>query len=173
MHRVLVVVVVLLLAANAVAAGVISADASTTSDASPVPNAKPFTLAPVLAGHAPMRLTVPPGRPVLLTFFASWCQPCVDELPLIEKVAQEDKIEVVGVDELDQRPDGPDLVRSTRVTFPTGFDHDGSVGQKYDIDGLPINVFIAPDGRIVSYHRGQMDAGQLDHLVDHLLAAEQ
>ncbi len=79
--------------------------------------------------------------------------------------------ELVGVDELDQRPDGPDLVRHAGVTFSTGYDHDGSVGAKWEVNGLPITAFIAPDGRVVAYHRGQLDRHQLDSLVARLLQA--
>ena len=80
---------------------------------------------------------------------------------------------VVGVDELDQRPDGPDLVRRTGVTFPAGFDHDGGVGRRWAVDGLPVTVFIAPDGRVIAYHRGELKQGQLDALVRRLVAASQ
>ena len=156
------------------ATGVVTAAVLTrggSADASPVPRAQPFTLAPVVAGRPPATLAAAPGRPVVLTFFASWCAPCVAELPLLEKLARAGTADVVGVDEMDQRPDGQDLVRRTGVTFPSGFDHDGSVGQRYAIDGLPINVFIAPDGRVVAYHRGQLDRGQLDDLMRRLAAA--
>jgi hypothetical protein len=78
---------------------------------------------------------------------------------------------VVGIDELDQKPDGPDLVHQTGVTFPSGYDHDGAVGHSWAVNGLPITVFIAPTGRLVAYHRGQLNAAQFDALVSRLEAA--
>jgi hypothetical protein len=62
------------------------------------------------------------------------------------------------------------MVRRTGVTFPAGYDHDGTIGKRYDLDGLPITVFIAADGKVVSYHRGTLSARQLDTLVHRLLA---
>jgi thiol-disulfide isomerase/thioredoxin len=167
-----------LAAVPVVAAGIVAAAVASSSggvaDKPPFTTARPFTLPPMLSGQPAATLTAAPGRPVVLTFFAAWCAPCVSELPLIERLSRSWQQEgptspvVVGVDELDQRPDGPDLVRRTGVTFPSGFDHDGSVGRRWNVDGLPITVFIAPDGRIVSYHRGQLDQGTLDRLVRQL-----
>jgi cytochrome c biogenesis protein CcmG, thiol:disulfide interchange protein DsbE len=163
-------------AAGVVVAAVVSS-AGGTPDRPPFAAARGFTLPPVVAGQPSAGLAGKPGRPVVLTFFAAWCAPCVTELPLIERLSETWQREgsqapvVVGVDELDQRPDGPDLVRRTGVTFPSGFDHDGSVGRQWLLDGLPVTVFIAPDGRVVAYHRGQLDQATLDGLVRRLTAA--
>lgn len=149
---------------------------------SPVATAPPFTLGPVIPGQPAASLGASPGHPVVVSFFASWCRPCIQELPLIERLARTwdgsraaaadpaTVPEVIGVDEQDQRPDGPDLVRRTGVTFPSGFDHDGRVGAAYGIDGLPITVFVSPGGRVVNYHRGALTSRQLDTLVRRLLA---
>jgi thiol-disulfide isomerase/thioredoxin len=170
------------LAVAVVVVAVLTSDGGGAADASPVPTARGFTLPPVIAGQPPAVLAPVPGHPVVLTFFASWCQPCTQELPLLEKLSRSWQSEragvgsssvpvVVGVDELDQRPDGPDMVQQARVTFPSGYDHDGSIGRRWLVDGLPITVFIAPDGRVVDYHRGQLRQGELDALVRRLRAA--
>jgi thiol-disulfide isomerase/thioredoxin len=170
-----------LAAVPVVAAGIVAAAVASSSggaaDKPPFRAARAFTLPPVEGGKPAATLRSAPGRPVVLTFFAAWCAPCVSELPLIERLSRSWQQEgpgapvVVGVDELDQRPDGLNLVRRTGVTFPSGFDHDGSVGRRWNVDGLPITVFIAPDGRVVSYHRGQLNQGILDRLVRQLTSA--
>jgi len=175
------VVVVVVAAAVVVGTAVLTSHGGGSSDTeSPIAQVEPFTLAPVIAGQPQATLAAVPGHPLVLAFFASWCAPCTEELPLIEKLYRSSTggpngaaaaLTVVGVDELDQRPDGPDLVRSAGVTFPAGYDHDGSVGSKWHIDGLPITVFIAPDGRVVAYHRGQLSQHQLDGLVRRLAVA--
>lgn len=161
--------VVVLLAAGVITTAVLTSRGAGGDPTSPVASARPFTLPPVLSG-APVTLAAAPGRPTVLTFFASWCAPCTQELPRFEHLAASAGAPaVVGVDELDQRPAGPDLVRRTGVTFPAGYDHDGSIGRAWAVDGLPITVFIAPDGRVVDYHRGELGTSRLDALVHRLL----
>jgi cytochrome c biogenesis protein CcmG/thiol:disulfide interchange protein DsbE len=160
-----------IVAAATIVAAVASASGGSTPDISPVATARPFSLAPVIAGQPRAVLGGVPGQPVVLTFFASWCQPCTQELPLIEHLYRSGAVKVVGVDELDQRTDGQGMVSQTGVTFPAGFDHDGSVGAAWDVNGLPITVFVSPDGRVVDYHRGQLRQGSLDALVARLEAA--
>jgi cytochrome c biogenesis protein CcmG/thiol:disulfide interchange protein DsbE len=148
-----------------------------STDKPPFATARAFTLSAVVTGQPSVSLAPVPGRPVVLTFFAAWCTPCVAELPVIERgwrsfqAAGPSAPLVVGVDELDQKPDGPDLVRQAGVTFPSGYDHDGAVGRSWAVNGLPITVFIAPTGRLVAYHRGQLNAAQFDALVRRLEAA--
>jgi len=148
-----------------------------SADKPPFATARAFTLSAVVTGQPSVSLAPVPGRPVVLTFFAAWCTPCVAELPVIERgwrsfqAAGPSAPLIVGVDELDQKPDGPDLMHQAGVTFPSGYDHDGAVGRSWAVNGLPITVFIAPTGRLVAYHRGQLNAAQFDALVRRLEAA--
>jgi len=106
-----------------------------------------------------------PGHPVEVAFFAAWCTPCTRELPVLEAVAaRQGGPQLLGVDFMDQRPDALDLLARTRVTFPAGYDHDGSVGARWGVDGLPVTVFIRSDGRVVHYHRGELKAPELGRL---------
>ena len=147
-----------------------------TPDKPPFVTARAFTLQSVDPGQPAVSLASAPGRPVVLTFFAAWCQPCIAELPVIERAWRSFQAQgpsaplVVGVDELDQKPAGPDLVHSAGVTFPAGYDHDGAVGRSWGVNGLPITVVIAGTGRVVAYHRGQVNASQFDALVRRLEA---
>jgi peroxiredoxin len=173
------IVLAVVVVAVAVVVGAILSSGGGAADGAPFAAAPAFTLPAVDSGQPSVSLPAVPGRPVVLTFFAAWCAPCTRELPVIERLWRSVQVEgpgaptVIGVDELDQRPDGPDLVRRTGVTFPSGYDHDGAVGRHWAVDGLPITAFIAPDGRVVAYHRGELDAAQLDVLVHRLVAARQ
>jgi thiol-disulfide isomerase/thioredoxin len=170
------VAVVVIAAAVVLAAATVSARHG-SPDKPPFATARAFTLAAVGDGQPAVTLAAVPGRPVVLTFFAAWCQPCIAELPMIEQAWRGFEAQgaaaplVVGVDELDQKPAGPDLVRQAGVTFPAGYDHDGAVGRSWTVNGLPITVFIAPTGRVVAYHRGQLNRSQFDGLVQRLEAA--
>jgi cytochrome c biogenesis protein CcmG/thiol:disulfide interchange protein DsbE len=158
---------VLTLAGGVVTAGVLTTHAS--ADAGPVAGAQSFSLPNVKAGGPAVALGAVPGRATIVDFFAAWCDPCRAELPLVEAVSKRAGAPaVVGIDVLDQRTDALTLLKQTGVTFPAAFDHDGATSQKWGIVGLPVTVFVAPDGRIVSYRRGQLDAHTLDGLVARL-----
>jgi thiol-disulfide isomerase/thioredoxin len=132
----------------------------------------PFTLPSVLPSGPQAVLPAVPGRPTVVTFFAAWCDPCRAELPLVEAAARRSGAPaVVGVDVLDQRPDAQQLMQQAGVTFPSGYDHDGTVSERWGIVGLPVTVFIAPDGRVVSFHRGELKQHQLDDLLHRLARA--
>lgn len=151
-----------------IAAGTVVAVALATSGGSaapPIATALPFTLEPVVAGAPNASLTGRPGHPVVVTFFAAWCDPCRRELPAVEALAaRAGGPQVLGVDFLDQRADAQALLASSRVTFPSGYDHDGSMGARWGVTGLPVTVFIGSDGRVVHYHRGELGAAELVRL---------
>lgn len=149
-------------AAALVGAALLSADSPSRP---PITSVVAFTLDPVASGSPDASLSGHPGRPVVLTFFASWCVPCTRELPAVEALASKPGgPQVVGVDFMDQRVDALSLLASTHVTFPAGYDHDGSVGARWKVDGLPVTVFIDSDGHVVRYHRGELGATELGRL---------
>jgi thiol-disulfide isomerase/thioredoxin len=139
--------------------------------ASPVAQALAFRLPEVRAGRSPATLAAPPGRPVILNFFAAWCDPCHAELPLLAQVARSDagRLDVLGVDMQDNRDLADQLLSDAAVTFPAGYDPDRAVSERWQVDGLPVTVFIAPDGTVIDYHRGQLGAADLSARVDRLL----
>ena len=116
-----------------------------------------FTL-PGLAGPA---LTLPiRGRPVLLNYWASWCGPCLDELPLLSAFASQqgpNGVQVVGI-ALDDRAQAEAFLRQHPLGFPSLIEapgeHDSSIrlGNRRSI--LPYSVLIGADGRQVRRHSG-------------------
>ncbi len=102
------------------------------------------------------------GKPLVLNFFASWCGPCVAEMPAFEGVSQETLGEVafVGLAEEGARP-ATEIVARTGVTYPTGLDTSGELLQKFNGLGMPTTVFISPEGEVLDTHIGEMTAEQL------------
>ena len=112
------------------------------------------------------------GRPVVINFFASWCAPCVAEMPQFEQVHQDlgDSVELLGIASTDTLEEELDLIERTGVTYPTARDPLGEVMGSLGVVGLPSTVFVDGDGRIVEYHVGELDAQELRSLIDeHLL----
>jgi cytochrome c biogenesis protein CcmG/thiol:disulfide interchange protein DsbE len=94
------------------------------------------------------------GKPVVLNFFASWCEPCKGEAPVLESAWQKYKSQVVflGIDYHDVTSDGRRFLRAHDITYPTVQDGSGDVADKYGVTGVPETYFIDASGRLVGSH---------------------
>ncbi|TFZ01545.1 TlpA family protein disulfide reductase [Ramlibacter rhizophilus] len=107
------------------------------------------------------------GRPLLVNFWATWCPPCVEEMPLLDRFHREHAAagwQVVGV-AVDQAPAVRQFLGRTPVGFPialAGLDG-ASLGRDLGnrVGGLPFTVLIGPDGRILQRRIGQLSADEL------------
>jgi peroxiredoxin len=89
------------------------------------------------------------GKVVLLNFWASWCVPCREEMPAMEKLYQEFKqknFAVLAVAVKDRKQDAIDFVKELKITYPIAFDPDAQVGTLYGAWGLPATYLIGPKG---------------------------
>jgi cytochrome c biogenesis protein CcmG/thiol:disulfide interchange protein DsbE len=129
------------------------------------PNAS--TRLPVLGGGGGDRsLGSLRGKVVVLNFWASWCQPCEQEAPLLERAQTKlDHIDgtVLGVTYLDASPDSRSFVRRYHLSYPNLRDNTGSFAHSYGTDQLPESFVIDRRGRIVAISRGEIDQGFLNH----------
>lgn len=90
------------------------------------------------------------GRPVLLNVWATWCQPCREELPVLaEYAAGTDAVAVVGLAIKSPTADALGLLRDLGVKFPNLLDTDGSVERGLKIPAaLPASYLISADGTV-------------------------
>jgi cytochrome c biogenesis protein CcmG, thiol:disulfide interchange protein DsbE len=104
------------------------------------------------------------GKPVVVNFWASWCNPCRQEFPLFRSALADarGKFALVGVDAGDLRSDARRFAREERATWPNGFDGDGTVARGYGVDPLPQTFFIRPDGTIASHVIRELNRAELD-----------
>ena len=89
------------------------------------------------------------GRVVFLNFWASWCVPCRQEMPAMERLYQEFKnngFVVLAVNVKDKRSDALAFVKELKLTYPVLLDPDGQVGLLYGAWGLPTTYLIGPKG---------------------------
>src|SRR5438874_2359725 len=100
------------------------------------------------------------GRPVLVTFWATWCVPCRDELPLIRDEYLAHRLEGLAVVAVDYGNESPDTIRSywqsMKLEPAPVLDPDGRASRAYGVSviisaGLPVSVLIARDGTVSSY----------------------
>jgi len=115
------------------------------------------------------------GQWVLLNFWASWCTPCREEAPAIERFARENRGDVVvlGMDSRDLSTDAEDFAREYGLTYDLLHDGDGERMDAYNVEGLPESFLIDPDGRIAYAYRGPVDEEILDESFEPLIAGRE
>jgi thiol-disulfide isomerase/thioredoxin len=124
--------------------------------------APPFTLKTLAGSSASLSDYI--GHPVLLNFWATWCPPCRDEMPmLVEAYAanQPAGLVVLTINLTDQETSKKDVqkfVTEFHMPFPVLLDERGKVRQRYRLRGVPTSVFIGPDGVVQAVNPGPITA---------------
>jgi cytochrome c biogenesis protein CcmG/thiol:disulfide interchange protein DsbE len=106
------------------------------------------------------------GKAIVLNFWASWCDPCKEEAPLLENAwkqaqAQGKNIVFLGIDFQDPNSNALNFLHTYGITYPTVIDTNGSVASKYHIVSLPDTIFINQHGTVVSKVLQQITAQAL------------
>jgi cytochrome c biogenesis protein CcmG/thiol:disulfide interchange protein DsbE len=113
------------------------------------------------------------GTPVVLTFFASWCNPCEEELPVLERIQDEagDRLQVLAVNYQDHiGDDSEEFVRRLGVTYPALLQPDGDpVSDEYGVHEIPQTFFIDADGVVRDRIYGQSSRAAIEPSVEALL----
>ena len=118
------------------------------------------------------RLSEYKGRPVLINFFASWCLPCREEMPTLEKIVHEygpKGVVFLGVAVDDTETKMKDFIARYGVTFPVGLDKTAAIQKSFGIYGIPTTYFIDKQGVINYSHSGSVTEELLQHELDKLL----
>lgn len=100
------------------------------------------------------------GEVILLNFWATWCPPCVGEMPAFEKLYKEygDKVQIIAVNSQEEQAVVDEFIKEKGYTFPIAYDMSGKVGKTYQIVNLPYTLVIGKDGRIEKTFTGARDA---------------
>jgi cytochrome c biogenesis protein CcmG/thiol:disulfide interchange protein DsbE len=166
-----VVVVVVLVAAVVAAVLLTSGGGKTTAKAGAGGRAAPnFTLSSLQDGKDSISLASYKGTPVLVNFWATWCTPCTTEMPLLETAHTQwgNKVQFVGIDRQDYKPDALAFAQKTHVTYPLAADPDATLDGAYRLRGMPTSVIIDRNGRIVQEITGPVTKSQLDDILKSL-----
>lgn len=107
------------------------------------------------------------GSPAVVNFWASWCDPCRREAPLLEaswRSARSDGVVFVGLNMQDVRSDAVGFLREFGVSYPNVRERDDATARAWGTTGLPETFFLSRAGRVVSHVVGlirepQMRAG--------------
>lgn len=108
------------------------------------------------------------GRPVLINFWATWCGPCIFEMPELQaayEASPADGLVVLGLNRAEDR----ETIRSflardidVTLTFPILLDKEAATANRYAIVNMPTSVFVDAEGTVTAIHRGPLTQGQID-----------
>ncbi|MCS6801666.1 MAG: TlpA disulfide reductase family protein [Chloroflexota bacterium] len=122
-----------------------------------------FTL-PTLDGRS-LSLSSLRGRPVVINFWATWCAPCREEMPLLQTAFLRygaTGLTVLAVDVQEGEALVRPFVEEFGLTFPVLLDKNGDVVSRYRVRGLPTTVFVDRAGIIQSVYLGPLDEKTLE-----------
>jgi peroxiredoxin len=121
-------------------------------------NAPDFTLKSVAGAN--LRLAEQRGNVVMVNFWATWCGPCRQEMPHLNRIYDKYKssgFTLLGVNIDDDPRAARELATKLGVKFPVLLDTDKKVSKAYDMSAMPATLLIDRDGRIRHIHRGYRD----------------
>lgn len=129
---------------------VMPADAKNISGKAPV-----FTLKS-RSGHN-LRLSDYRGQVLLINFWASWCGPCRQEMPLLEKLYKRYKklgFTIMGVNVDTDSTKANNYLKDMSVTFPIVYDTTNAVSKSYNVNAMPTTVIVDRNGNMRFLHQG-------------------
>jgi peroxiredoxin len=148
--------------AGIAAALIVALPALATSSSSPAPQ---FALA--ARGGSEINLAQYKGQVVMLNFWASWCGPCRQEMPLLENIYKKyNKLgfTLLGVNVEPDSKAADDWLKQTPVSFPILYDKESKVSKMYDVSGMPSTVIIDRKGNVRVLHQGYKPGDENEYL---------
>jgi thiol-disulfide isomerase/thioredoxin len=139
--------------------------AASASNIAPGAAAPAFQLPSSL--NAPLALGDLKGQVVLINFWASWCGPCRQEMPVLDQLYKKYKaagFTLLGVNVEPKSTDALGFLRATPVTFPILFDTDSQVSKLYEVSGMPSTVILDRTGKVRYIHHGYKPGEESEYL---------
>ena len=107
------------------------------------------------------------GQVVMINFWATWCGPCRQEMPILEQLHKKYKpmgFTMIGVNVEPDSKGAVDWLKATPVTFPILFDTESKVSKLYSVSGMPSTVIVDRKGNLRWLHRGYKPGDENEYL---------
>lgn len=114
-----------------------------------------------------LRLSEQRGNVVLINFWASWCGPCRQEMPLLEEIQKKYSrlgFTILGVNVDKDMAKADKILRDIPVTFPVLYDPTGDVSKLFDVDAMPTTIIVDRNGNMRFLHRGYKPGYEDDYI---------
>lgn len=114
-----------------------------------------------------VRLADLKGKVVMVNFWASWCGPCRQEMPLLEKIYSDYKdagFELLGVNIDAEIEDRDNFLASTKISFPVLDDSANTASEAFNVEAMPSSFFIDKDGNLTYLHKGYKPGEENDYI---------
>jgi cytochrome c biogenesis protein CcmG/thiol:disulfide interchange protein DsbE len=144
-------------------------DGATTGGPAPA-----VDLPDVRAGRPRVVLASLRGTPVIVNFWATWCVPCRQELPLLADASERlgGRVAVVGVDVRDNRDAARRFLAARGADYPSAYDPEATTRRGFGYAGLPVTVLVDRDGTLLDRVTGRLTKARLDGLLERAQATE-
>ena len=129
--------------------------ASVTTSAAPAPVPAPAFSLPARGGGT-LDLSKYKGQVVMINFWASWCGPCRQEMPLLENIYKQYNkagFTLLGISIDDESKTAEQFLQKVPVSFPVLFDTKSDVSSLYQVQGMPTSIFIDRKGNVRLVHQ--------------------
>ena len=96
------------------------------------------------------------GQVVLINFWASWCGPCRQEMPELNKLYSKYKklgFTILGVNVEEDNTEALKIIKDDKISFPILFDTENKVSRLYDVTGMPTSIVVGRNGNMRYLHR--------------------
>jgi thiol-disulfide isomerase/thioredoxin len=143
---------------------------ATMRPAAGAPPAKDFSLS--VRGGSKLSLAQYKGQVVMINFWATWCGPCRQEMPLLDAMYKKYKpmgFTLIGVNVEPDSKAADAFLSKVPVTFPIAFDPDSKVSAMYQVQGMPSSIIVDRKGNVRVVHKGYRPGDENTYL-DHIRA---
>lgn len=97
------------------------------------------------------------GYPVVINIWGSWCNPCREEFPILQRLSASEgrRVAFIGIATQDAEENAGAFLRRRPVSYPSYLDFDGRAADRYGAIGAPATIFLDENGRRAYFHQGK------------------